>query len=180
VEFSPASSVLAAELAARVGKQGGAALVIDYGQDGAPEGSVRGIRRHAFTSFLQEPGETDVTADVDFRGLRHAVDVGHAGVAAVGPVTQGEFLQRLGIRERTQAAVQLLRSRGEGGPGGDEDGARAVDGSDLSAEERLIAAVERLVNPETGMGGIYKAMAIVPKSIRGKVVGFPEEEEAER
>ncbi|KAA0154572.1 hypothetical protein FNF29_02449 [Cafeteria roenbergensis] len=185
VEFSPQSCVLAAELSARVGEQGGAALIIDYGNDFAPESTVRGIRDHAFTSFLERPGDTDVTADVDFRGLRHAADVGHPGTASVGPVPQGEFLQRMGIRERTQAALDLLvaqeaeeaerRGDAKGGAESAAPAARAVDGSDLSAAERLVAAVERIVNPDSGMGGIYKAMAIVPKSMTAGhgVPGFP-------
>lgn len=189
VEFSPQSCVLAAELSARVGEQGGAALIIDYGNDFAPESTVRGIREHAFTSFLERPGDTDVTADVDFRGLRHAADVGHPGTASVGPVPQGEFLQRMGIRERTQAALDLLAAQqaDEAEQGAAEErsdvpavpDARAVDGSDLSASERLIAAVERIVNPESGMGGIYKAMAIVPKSMTAGhgVPGFPSPDE---
>jgi SAM-dependent MidA family methyltransferase len=193
IEFSPASSVLAYELAERVGRQGGAALVIDYGNDGASAGSIRGIRDHEFVSFLQEVGDTDITADVDFRGLRHAVQCSHEGATTVGPVGQGEFLQRMGIRERTIAALEAMDTDDEALTAMDtthaeeamplwkeEGDARQIDGSDLSRSERLIAAVERLVNPETGMGSIFKAMAIVPKPLVGPdgpgVPGFPADE----
>jgi SAM-dependent MidA family methyltransferase len=184
VEFSPASSVLASDLSARVGKQGGAALVIDYGNDYAPGGSVRGIKQHEFVSFLAEPGEVDVTADVDFRGLRHAIDCGSANSASVGPIGQGEFLQRLGIRERTEAALATLPEEDEEEDEGNEAASggtfeaaeETADGSELSQRQSLIAAVQRLVHPD-GMGTVYKALAIVPQALVSDdapgVIGFP-------
>lgn len=180
VEFSPASSVLASELSERVGGQGGAALIIDYGNDYAPSATVRGIKQHEFISFLEEPGDVDVTADVDFRGLRHAVDCGSPNTAWVGPIGQGEFLQRLGIRERTEAALATLPEEAEDAhPTGPNDTAVA-ENAELSPRQRLIAAVRRLVHPD-GMGTVYKAMAIIPKALVGTdapgVVGFPTKEE---
>ena len=54
------------------------------------------------------PGQADVTAHVDFQALARAAE--DLGARVHGPVTQGEFLKRLGIETR---AVTL---DGEGHP----------------------------------------------------------------
>lgn len=84
-------------------------------------------------------------------------------------------MQRMGIRERTQAAIATLPS--------DEEWRASLSTEQQGAEElmppseRLIKAVERLVHPD-GMGTVYKAMAIVPKALVSPdapgVIGFPD------
>ena len=60
--------------------------------------TVRGIRKHRFVPFLEDPGNTDISADVNFDAVRSAVGTyKEKGVSAVGPVTQRELLQALGI-----------------------------------------------------------------------------------
>ena len=66
VEFSPAAAGFAYEVSARVGTTGGAALLVDYGNDGVPEsslGTLRGIRHHKFVHALETPGEIDLVRD---------------------------------------------------------------------------------------------------------------------
>ncbi|WP_204276959.1 SAM-dependent methyltransferase, partial [Escherichia coli] len=48
---------------------------------------------------FDEPGEADLTAHVDFATLAEAARA--EGLVVHGPVTQGAFLMRLGIAERT-------------------------------------------------------------------------------
>src|SRR5690348_1649782 len=66
-EVRPAATALAASLGARLSRQGGAALFIDYGHATSACGdtlqAVRGHRRH---DVLAEPGTADLTAHVDF------------------------------------------------------------------------------------------------------------------
>ena len=49
----------------------GAMLVVDYGpKEGVPGDTIRGFKDHKVESLLGRVGEVDVTADVDFTGLR--------------------------------------------------------------------------------------------------------------
>ena len=101
------------------------ALVIDYGPAEASSGdTLQAVRRHAYTDPLVEPGTADLTAHVQFAALADKARA--AGLAAHGPITQAEFLGRLGIVERTQ---RLMAAN----PG------RAGE---------IEAAVQRLISPE--------------------------------
>ena len=157
-EYSPESVKLAYSLALRVKKCSGAALIVDYGGN-APSGAwtLRGIRKHEFVNPLSSPGDTDLSCDVDFASLAFAV-AGSAGsgseAKAVGPVTQGAFLQRMGIRERLE---RLLLACGTS-PEADNE------------KSRLISEAQRLVDPND-MGNLYKVLAIVPKELKS-TVGF--------
>ena len=52
---------------------------------------------------MADLGEQDLTAHVDFEALARAVD--GMGVAISGPVTQSEWLKRLGIERRAQSLI---------------------------------------------------------------------------
>ena len=56
------------------------------------------MRGHTFVSPLENPGEADLTAQVDFAAV--AVWAQRQGAAAHGPVGQGDFLRFLGIEQR--------------------------------------------------------------------------------
>ena len=60
-------------LAKRVSQHGGAALIIDYGQDRPYEASLQAIRQHKFVGLLEQPGSADLSARVDFSALRWVV-----------------------------------------------------------------------------------------------------------
>jgi SAM-dependent MidA family methyltransferase len=53
---------------------------------------------------LASPGEQDLTAHVDFEAVANAAR--EAGVAVTSVVTQGEWLERLGIRARAAALAR--------------------------------------------------------------------------
>lgn len=76
IEACPEGLILVQDIADRIEKcHGGAALIIDYGEDGASGGdTLRGFYRHTQVHPLSRPGEVDVTADVDFGALREAVN----------------------------------------------------------------------------------------------------------
>lgn len=142
-EIGCAAREAAGILAERIARSGGAALLVDYGHGGVPVEVADGttltaLARHRVVDPLAEPGEADLSAQVDFAGLAEAVR--QAGAAAQGPVPQGMFLTRLGFLARTQA---LLRS------------------AKPSQRAELEAAARRLVAPSS-MGLVYRAMAIAP------------------
>lgn len=137
IELSPAGLSLAATIGARVAQQGGAALIVDYGPDESRLGpTLQALRRHARHDPLAEPGMADLTAHVDFASLARAAR--EAGALAYGPVPQGLFLERLGIRARAERLTV--------------NATRAQAGAIRSALRRLIDPAE--------MGTLFKALAI--------------------
>ena len=102
-EWRPDSEMM--KLATRVRDQDGAALIIDYGHLRSDAGDTfQAIARHTFADPLKAPGQADVTAHVDFQALSRAAEV--VGARVHGPVTQGEFLKRLGVETRAAALMQ--------------------------------------------------------------------------
>jgi len=91
-----------AEICASLKIHGGYALIIDYGHMARGFGdTLQAVRHHKYWAPLASPGRADITAHVDFEMLASAsID---AGVTAHGPVTQGRFLDRLGLALRVEA-----------------------------------------------------------------------------
>jgi SAM-dependent MidA family methyltransferase len=117
----------------------GTALLIDYGHSESGIGeTLQAVAGHRFADPLAAPGEADLTAHVDFQALREAA--ASQGPRIHGPVTQGEFLRRLGIAER---AAKLKATASP---------AQAAD---------IDAALARLTDSgPTGMGSLFKVMAM--------------------
>ena len=93
VEVCPEGILLAQDMAKVLEDSQGVALIIDYGQDGTGD-TLRAFSNHKQVPLTSYPGQVDVTADVDFFALKNCL----AGeeIQAFGPVTQGEFLMRMG------------------------------------------------------------------------------------
>jgi SAM-dependent MidA family methyltransferase len=136
LETSPASLAYARLLADRMNMQGGAALIVDYGHDRASAGeTLQAVRRHDYADPWLEPGESDLTAHVDFEALARATV--EAGLRVHGPVAQGEWLARLGIDARTEALAGAAPHR----------------------SEELRTARDRLVSPGQ-MGRLFRVMGL--------------------
>ena len=135
LERSPAQAAFAAELAGRITRQGGAALLIDYGRtNGAPGDTLQALRRHRKVDPLASPGAADLTVHADFAAaLRAARDAG----ASAGLLTQRAFLRRLGVEARAEALAHAHPDRAE----------------------TLRRQLERLIAPDQ-MGELFKALAI--------------------
>jgi SAM-dependent MidA family methyltransferase len=116
-ETRPAALALVSTLAARARQAPLAVLFADYGHAESGFGdTLQAVRRHRFTDPLAAPGEADLTAHVDFAALKAAAEA--QGLAAYGPINQGEFLLRLGLEQRcarlsrdaTEAQQAAIRS----------------------------------------------------------------------
>ena len=116
--------------------QGGCALVVDYGAARFFSDSFRGFRDHKIVSPLELPGQSDLTANVDFSFLQSAIATTDA--ASHGPMTQRDFLGSLGLGLRVKKLVE------DNGP------SRAKD---------IEQAASRLID-STGMGTQYQVMCI--------------------
>lgn len=136
VELANAGAEIAAELRKQINAYGGAALIIDYGEWRGTGDTVQALRAGKSTDPLDHPGETDLTAHVQFVQL--------SGNAQAQFTRQGAFLERLGITERAKTL------------------AKALSGRDL---EDHIATHRRLVHPDE-MGRLFKVMGLKPEGVR--------------
>lgn len=143
-EWRPDAEMM--KLAIRVRDQDGAALIIDYGHLRSDAGDTfQAIARHTFTDPLKAPGQADVTAHVDFQALARAAE--DVGARVHGPVTQGEFLKRLGIDTRAAALMQKATPE--------------VSGDIVTAQKRLIDT------GRGGMGSMFKVLCVSEPRLTG-------------
>jgi SAM-dependent MidA family methyltransferase len=156
-EWRPDTEIM--KIASRVRDQDGAALIIDYGHLRSDAGDTfQAIARHSFTDPLKNPGQADVTAHVDFQALARAAE--DLGARVHGPVTQGEFLKRLGIEARAT-------------------GLMAKASPEIASD--IASALKRLTDSgRGGMGSMFKAIAISDPRLTG-IAGLSDQpqEEAE-
>ena len=138
VELCPEGEAVAAALGARIAREGGAALLMDYGAWEGTGDTLQAVRGHAPADPLAEPGRADLTAHVRFRALAEAA----APLAAWGPTPQGVFLERLGITARARA---LAKGRG-------------------AAEVEAVAAAHRRLTHPDEMGNLFRVLALTPPS----------------
>lgn len=102
IETSPAAVALMAEIARRLKEQGGAALVIDYGHMELRSGStMQALKSHKKVDIFAHPGDSDLTAHVDFELLQQVA--ADNGADVMGLQYQGEWLRQMGIDTRTEA-----------------------------------------------------------------------------
>jgi NADH dehydrogenase [ubiquinone] 1 alpha subcomplex assembly factor 7 len=139
IEICPAAAPIVTDLGGRIARHGGVALIIDYGDRESLGDTFQALRAHKHVSPLDHPGESDLTAHVDFGALAAAA-LTVPGIRATELTTQGVFLERLGITGRARALAGQLA------------------GEPL---ERHILAHRRLTHPEE-MGTVFKVIAIHP------------------
>jgi SAM-dependent MidA family methyltransferase len=95
-----------------VGRQGGAAICIDYGHDrGSAGDTLQAVKGHKHADPWLDPGDCDLTAHVDFEALARAAAA--SGVSVHGPVGQGDWLVRLGIDARAETLARAYPHRRE-------------------------------------------------------------------
>jgi NADH dehydrogenase [ubiquinone] 1 alpha subcomplex assembly factor 7 len=110
------------------------ALIVDYGHATSGLGdTLQAVRENAFADPLTQPGDSDLTAHVDFAALTKAAR--EAGASVFGAVTQKDFLEALGIRLRAER-LKLAQPQ---------------------AAAEIDAAVDRLINPMQ-MGSLFKVL----------------------
>ena len=133
VEICPALPAIAGHIAGIIDAQGGAAIIIDYGDWQSQGDTLQAMANHAPTDPFADPGQADLTAHVDF-----------AAIAAAGTHTrmtaQGVFLERLGITARAQTL------------------AKGLTGAALDSH---IEAHRRLTHPDA-MGTLFKVIGLYP------------------
>ncbi len=139
IEISPEREALAAALARHIADHGGAVLLIDYGHaTPGPGETLQALHRHRRVSPFFRPGESDLTAHVDFAAVAAAMTA--AGVDVYGPMPQGPFLAALGLEARLEALCRRA-----------------------SARQRIILRRgARRIAADDAMGRLFKVLAAVP------------------
>ena len=132
VERAGASIDMIKQISDIITRQGGAALIFDYGDAAGSGDTLQAVKEHKPTDLLKTPGEADLTAHVQFGDLARALGdcEGHL-------TTQGQFLSAMGIAERAESL------------------ARAAP----DAAEAIKTALHRLTD-KSEMGTLFKVMAI--------------------
>jgi NADH dehydrogenase [ubiquinone] 1 alpha subcomplex assembly factor 7 len=132
-EISEASRALAAAIGARVMRDGGWALIVDYGYESGSAATLQAVRGHKGASVLDEPGETDLSAHVDFAAVAAAAEA-----PTFGPVSQADFLRRLGLPQR----AETLKAR-----------------ASVGQRREIDVTLARLIGPDQ-MGTLFRVMAV--------------------
>ena len=131
IEWSEAGERIAASIGSRIARDGGAALIVDYGADGGTGDTLQAVRNHAPGPVTDHPGEADLSAHVDIARLARA-----AAPARAAPLAdQGAVLARLGI------------------------GARAERLARTGNADAVAAALDRLTSAD-GMGSLFKVLGL--------------------
>ena len=151
-EVCPEATLLVQDMAQVIEERGGVALMIDYGQEGSGD-TLRAFSNHTQVPLTSYPGQVDVTADVDFFALKNCLvkrqerlsQFGNKNdsdeiISAFGPVTQGEFLMRMGASDMVIALIEQ-------------------DSTTTEQANKFAEALKFLVFPEH-MGEKFKVMAI--------------------
>jgi SAM-dependent MidA family methyltransferase len=146
-ELSPDREALAKEIGRRLWARGGCALLIDYGARRLDGPTLQAVRQHGRAEPLENPGEADLSALVDFGSLAEAAIP--SGAAAWGPVGQGVWLTRLGAEQRL---------------------ARLVEGRDPETTRTLRDGVGRLIDASR-MGMLFQVLGL-SRPDSGPVPGF--------
>ncbi len=144
------SDTVMLEIARRIRRAGGAALIIDYGHATSAVGeTLQSVGAHAFADPLAAPGLADVTAHVDFQATADAAE--SMGCRIRGPVEQRAFLRNLGIEARATALKKMA--------------------SPAKAAE-IDAGLARLTGDgRTGMGELFKVLGVADPKL-GPLPGF--------
>lgn len=136
IEDCPAAAPIIAAIGQRIAAQGGAALIIDYGDWRSLGDTWQALQGHTSVDPLAAPGQSDLTAHVDFEALTQAAPCPFTRITP-----QGVFLERLGITQRAQALAQRASP---------------------DTATQIAAAHRRLTHPDE-MGNLFKVLGLYPE-----------------
>jgi NADH dehydrogenase [ubiquinone] 1 alpha subcomplex assembly factor 7 len=151
VEISPKAGATIQTMSERIAQFGGAVLIADYGYSSDDEvktrDTFRAFKAHQLHDPLQDAGQADLTADVDFDYLKRQSG---SNTLTYGPVPQSQYLTQLGIQIR----CNLLKDQ-------NSKVAKDVD-----------ASLEMLISPDK-MGSRFKFFSIFPKTMSPIHADYP-------
>jgi len=129
---------IVAQIATRIARHGGAAILVDYGDWRSQGDTLQALKGHKTADIFATPGSADLTAHVDFEPLAQAAQT--AGCAFSRLTTQADFLQRLGLAQRAHTLAKAQNP--------------TVQATITSAQHRLTHKDE--------MGNLFKVLGLYP------------------
>lgn len=150
VEISPEALSIIRYLTNFICKNGGFSLIIDYGHMGEKGDTFRAFRQHNQCDPLSRPGTADLTADVDFSTIKKIAEENNK-LLFFGPVSQREFLQRLGVDVRLGALCEKASEK---------------------QQKVLRSGCEKLIG-EKDMGLVFKAISLFPYVLKDFLIKYP-------
>lgn len=142
-EISPARDRFIENCMSVLTENTGAALFIDYGHTQYDGGeTLQAVKAHEFISLLEQPGQCDITAHVNFKAIKDIAQ--KKGGAIEDIITQSEFLGSLGIMQRAFALQNVALKKY-----GMEQGAAKA--------ESIHNDLKRLIDKDQ-MGELFKAI----------------------
>lgn len=153
LEICPAARQIVDQLSGLFSKAPGRALFIDYGPETTEFGdSLQALKRHEKVGVFSDPGNTDLTARVDFAALQAMAR--SAELAVTNATPQREFLSKLGIEMR---AIALSKSS-------------SVSAGQTDARAKIARQLHRLMDTAE-MGELFKAVCLQSSGL-GLPLGF--------
>ena len=141
-EVRPGCRPITQEMGRRAAGDELAALIFDYGHIASAHGeTLQAVHRHTSVDPLSTPGQTDLTAHVDFEDLARLAAA--SALRVWGPLDQGALLSELGLAARCEAL--LLRAS--------SDQARQIS-----------SGARRLIDPQQ-MGCLFKTIAVTSTNL---------------
>lgn len=142
IEISENSLKMTSQVAKFLVEHKGRALILDYGHFSSAFGDTfQAIRGHKFWPPLEAPGSADLTAHVDFQRLSETAL--HEGATVYGAISQGRFLDKLGLSYRVEA---LCRDKTQ------------------EQQNEIRRGAARIASPSQ-MGELFKALCIASPDI---------------
>ncbi|KAG8173435.1 hypothetical protein JTE90_007019 [Oedothorax gibbosus] len=148
IEVSPESGILLESILKRIEEDGGIALIADYGHMGTKTDTFRAFKEHKLHDPLKNPGEVDLTADVDFK---YFSELAKNKAVVVGPVSQASFLKNMGADIRLEKLMQF---------------------ADADNQKSLKTGYEMLTSPDQ-MGERFKFLALYPTILEDFLTKYP-------
>ena len=109
VEWSDIATNIVTDLSDKIQRNGGVCLFIDYGYDNGFGDTLQAITKHSYSNPLANPGETDVTAHVNFKNICNLVQ--RKGLRASNLENQRSFLLKLGIKARAHILAKKMSEK---------------------------------------------------------------------
>lgn len=154
VEVSVESARNIEIISKRLQEYNGSMLAIDYGHNGECKDTLRAFKAHKLVDIFEEPGECDLTSDVDFSLLRQIAS--KSKLITYGPITQEEFLKQMQITYRFQNLLKICKNEQE--------------------RTKLVSSFNMLMNPKK-MGKRFKLLSLRKFDFKQNPPGFEEKNE---
>ena len=191
VEVQAASATVVEDITQRIGRQTGAALFIDYASSQPPQPTLQAVQNHQHVHPLHEPGETDLTTQVDFQEMAASADkAAHVSepldVFTLPVISQNSFLRNMNIARRLEMLVNDVWDRVDTQTTDSQQLPNQQALTEDEAErlaESMIQAATRLVSEDSqsgGMGGLFQVMAVVHAKLGTDIAAWNEAEVREK